>query len=50
MLAMTPGLGGGWRGIPLERDAYELQNWYEISPTQPFSVEQQVIGRLELSE
>ena len=36
--------------IPLERDAYELQNWYEMSPTQPFSVEQQVIGRLELSE
>ncbi len=35
--------------IPLERDAYELQKRFEINPTQPFSVEEEVLRRLGMS-
>ena len=35
--------------IPLERDAYELQKRFEINPTQPFSVEEEVVRRLGIS-
>ncbi len=42
--------GYDYFAIPLERDAFELQGRYETNPTQPFSVEHQVIGRLGLSE
>ena len=32
----------------LERDAYELQKRFEMNPTQPFSVEEEVV-RLGIS-
>lgn len=34
--------------IPLEMDAYDLQNRYEADPTAPFSVKDEVAMRLEL--
>ena len=36
--------------IPLERDAYGLEERFDKNPTQPFSVEEEVVRRLGLSE
>jgi hypothetical protein len=40
--------GFNYAAIPLEMDAYELQNRYEAEPTAPFSVEEEVSRSLEL--
>lgn len=40
--------GFNYAAIPLEMDAYELQNRYEADPTEPFSVREEVSRRLEL--
>ncbi len=39
--------GGGYEGIPLERQAYELGARFESRPEDIFSVEEDVIRRLE---
>jgi len=39
--------GGGYDGIPLEQQAYELEERSRRSPKEVFSVEQDVIRRLE---
>ncbi len=39
--------GGGYEGIPLERQAYELGARFERDPEKVFSVEEDVIRRLE---
>jgi hypothetical protein len=39
--------GGGYDGIPLERQAYELEGRFRRSPNHAFSVEQDVVRRLE---
>ena len=40
--------GFNYAAIPLEMDAYELQNRYEADPTEPFQVEDEVSRSLEL--
>ncbi len=40
--------GFNYAAIPLEMDAYELQNRYEANPTAPFSVEDEVSRSLDL--
>ncbi|RJP73824.1 MAG: hypothetical protein C4532_03940 [Candidatus Abyssobacteria bacterium SURF_17] len=40
--------GFSYHAIPLERDAYELQEWYEVSPEVSFSVSEEVGRRLGL--
>jgi hypothetical protein len=40
--------GFNYAAIPLEMDAYELQNRYEADPTQPFQVKDEVSRSLEL--
>ena len=40
--------GMDYYAIPLERDAYELQNRYETDPTRPFSVASEVARRLKV--
>ncbi len=40
--------GFNYAAIPLEMDAYELQNRYEADPTAPFSVKDEVAASLEL--
>ena len=40
--------GFNYAAIPLEMDAYELQNRYEADPTQPFQVKDEVSCSLEL--
>jgi hypothetical protein len=40
--------GFNYAAIPLEMDAYELQNRYEADPTQGFRVKDEVSSRLEL--
>jgi hypothetical protein len=40
--------GFNYAAIPLEMDAYDLQNRYEADPTAPFSVEDEVSRSLEL--
>lgn len=37
---------GGYRSIPLERDAYELQRRFEKAPGEPFDVASEVARRL----
>lgn len=39
--------GGGYDGIPLERQAYELEARIRRNPKQAFSVEEDVVRRLE---
>jgi hypothetical protein len=39
--------GGGYEGIPLERQAYELGARFEREPEKVFSVEEDVIRRLD---
>jgi hypothetical protein len=39
--------GGGYEGIPLERQAYELGARFDSDPRQAFSVEEDVIRRHE---
>jgi hypothetical protein len=34
--------GGGYEGIPLEKNAYELEQRFHANPTQPFSVADEV--------
>jgi hypothetical protein len=34
--------GGGYEGIPLEQNAYELEQRFHANPTQPFSVADEV--------
>ncbi len=38
--------GYDYNAIPLERDAYQLQERYERNPDQPFSVSEEVAQRL----
>lgn len=40
--------GFNYAAIPLEMDAYEMQNRYEADPTDPFSVKDEVSRSLEL--
>ena len=40
--------GFNYAAIPLEMDAYELQNRYEADPAEPFPVKDEVSLRLEL--
>jgi hypothetical protein len=40
--------GFNYAAIPVEMDAYELQNRYEADPTAPFSVKDEVANSLEL--
>ncbi len=40
--------GFNYAAIPLEMDAFELQNRYEADPTQPFPVKDEVSRSLEL--
>jgi hypothetical protein len=40
--------GFNYAAIPLEMDAYELQNRYEADPADPFSVSAEVSRSLEL--
>ncbi len=40
--------GFNYAAIPLEMDAYELQNQYEVSPGEAFEVREEVSTRLEL--
>jgi hypothetical protein len=39
--------GGGYDGIPLERNAYELEARYQANPTQVFSVPEEVKGWIQ---
>ncbi|HUF90545.1 MAG TPA: hypothetical protein VMR66_11275 [Gemmatimonadota bacterium] len=39
-------LEGGYRGIPLERDAYALERRFRAAPDQPFDVAAEVARRL----
>ena len=39
--------GGGYEGIPLERQAYELEGRFRRSPNNAFSVEEDVVLRRE---
>ena len=39
--------GGGYMGIPLERNAYALGDLYERDSTQPFSVAEDVAAWVE---
>ena len=38
---------GGYDGIPLERQAYELENRFSRNPKKIFSVEEDVVRRLK---
>jgi hypothetical protein len=40
--------GFNYAAIPLEMDAYELQNRYELDPTVPFPVQEEVVRSLEM--
>jgi hypothetical protein len=42
--------GFNYAAIPLEMDAYELQNRYESNPDEAFDVQEEVAQRLELLE
>lgn len=40
--------GFNYAAIPLEMDAYELQNWYATHPHEPFAAREEVSHRLAL--
>ena len=42
--------GGGYDGIPLEKNAYELERRFSADPAQPFAVADEVKQWLEVGE